>query len=150
MRTTKQEDISKVMELMNICFKDEIEELGMELPTFSLITSRVEKEEFILLVEEEDNKLIAFALIQAETVAHPAEIHMLGVDPGYRRNGIGTRLMKACLDIARENEWKKVKVFIRPWNVPMRKLVARFEFIPEGYLRKEYLDKDVILYSYFR
>ena len=32
----------------------------------------------------------------------------------------------------------------------MRKLVARFEFIPEGYLRKEYLHKDVILYSYFR
>ena len=95
MRTTKQEDISRVMELMNICFKDEIEELGMELPTFSLITSRVEKEEFILLVEEEDNKIIAFALIQTETVANPAEIHMLGVDPGYRRNGIGIRLMRA-------------------------------------------------------
>ena len=149
MRTTKQEDISRVLELMNICFKDEIE-LGMELPTLSLITSRVEKEEFILLVEEEDTRLIAFALIQTETVARPAEIQMLGVDPGYRRNGIGTRLMKACLDLAIENEWKKVKLLTRPWNVPMRKLVARFEFIPEGYLRNEYLEKDVILYSYFR
>ena len=149
MRTTKQEDISRVMELINVCFKDEIE-LGMELPTLSLITSRVEKEEFILLVEEEDTKLIAFALIQTETVTRPAEIHMIGVEPGYRRNGIGTRLMKACLDLARENEWKKVKLLIRPWNVPMRKLVARFEFIPEGYLRNEYLEKDVILYSYFR
>ena len=149
MRTTKHEDISRVLELMNICFQDEIE-LGMELPTLSLLTSRVEKEEFILLVEEEDTRLIAFALIQTETAARPAEIHMLGVDPGYRRNGIGTRLMKACLDLAIENEWKKVKLLTRPWNVPMRKLVARFEFIPEGYLRNEYLEKDVILYSYFR
>jgi N-acetylglutamate synthase-like GNAT family acetyltransferase len=149
MRTTKQEDISRVMELMNICFKDEIE-LGMELPTLSLITSRVEKGEFILLVEEEDTRIIAFALIQTETVARPAEIHMLGVDPGYRRNGIGARLLKACLDLAIENEWKKLKLLTRPWNVPMRKLVARFEFIPEGYLRKEHLEKDIILYSYFR
>ncbi len=149
MRTTKQEDISRVMELMNICFKDEIE-LGMGLPTPSLITSKIEKEETILLIEEENAKLIAFALIQTETVEHPAEIHMLGVDPGYRRNGIGTRLMEACLDLARKNDWKKVKVYTRPWNVPMRKLVARFEFIPEGYLRKEHLDKDLILYSFFR
>ncbi|UCG04281.1 MAG: GNAT family N-acetyltransferase [Candidatus Heimdallarchaeota archaeon] len=149
MRTTKQEDISRVMELMKICFKDEIE-LGMELPTPSLIISRIEKEEIILLVEEEGTKLIAYALIQTETITHPAEIQMLGVDPGYRRNGIGTRLMEACLDLARKNDWNKVKLYTRPWNVPMRKLLARFEFIPEGYLRNEYLDKDVILYSFFR
>ena len=149
MRTSKQEDISRVIELMNICFKDEIE-MGMELPSPSLISSRVEKEEIILLVEEEDNKLIAFALIQTETVTHPAEIHMLGVAPGYRRNGIGTRVLQACLDLARKHDWKKVKLYTRPWNVPMRKLVAHFEFIPEGYLRKEHLDKDVILYSFFR
>lgn len=149
MRTSKQEDISRVMELMNICFKDEIE-LGMELPIPSDIASRVEKGEIILLVEEEKSKLIAFALIQTETTSHPAEIHMLGVDPGYHRNGIGTRLMEACIDLARKNDWNKVKLYTRPWNLPMRKLVARFEFIPEGYLRKEHLDKDVILYSFFR
>ncbi|MFX1505270.1 MAG: GNAT family N-acetyltransferase [Promethearchaeota archaeon] len=149
MRTSKQEDITRVTELMNICFKDEIE-LGMELPTPSDIASRIEKGEIILLVEEENSKLIAFALIQTETTAHPAEIHMLGVDPGYHRNGIGTRLMEACIDLARKHDWKKVKLYTRPWNLPMRKLVARFEFIPEGYLRKEHLDKDVILYSFFR
>lgn len=149
MRTSKQEDISKVIELITICFKDEIEG-GMELPTPSLLTSKIDKDEVILLVEEEDTKLIAFALIQAEAIEHPAQIHLLAVDPGYRGNGIGTRLLEACLDVARENDWSKMKILMRPWNVPMRKLMARFEFIPEGYLRKEFLNEDLILYSYFR
>ncbi|MFX1282811.1 MAG: GNAT family N-acetyltransferase [Promethearchaeota archaeon] len=149
MRTSKQEDISKVIELMTICFKDEIEE-GMQLPSPSLLTSRIEKEEVVLLVEEENNKLIAFALIQAETKEQPAQIHMLAVDPSYRGNGIGTRLIEACLDLARKNDWFKVKIYIRPWNVPMRKIIAHFEFLPEGYLRKEFLSKDLILYSFFR
>ncbi|MFX0208396.1 MAG: GNAT family N-acetyltransferase [Candidatus Hodarchaeota archaeon] len=149
MRTSKQEDISKVIELMNICFKDEIE-YGMQLPTPSLLTSRIEKEEVVLLVEEEDKKLIAFALIQAETKENPAQIHMLAVDPSYQGNGIGTRLIEACLDLARKNDWPKVKIYTRPWNVPMRKIIAHFEFLPEGYLRKEFLHKDLILYSFFR
>ena len=149
MRTSKQEDISKVIELMNICFKDEIED-GMELPTPSLLTAKTEKDEVIVLVEEEETKLIAFALIQAETTEKPAQIHMLAVDPSYRGNGIGTRLLESCLDVSREKDWKKVKIYTRPWNVPMRKLMARFEFIPEGYLRKEFLNEDLILYSFFR
>ena len=149
MRTSKQEDISKVIELMNICFKDEIED-GMELPTPSLLTAKTEKEEVILLVEEEETKIIAFALIQAGTTEKPAQIHLLAVDPGYRGNGIGTRLLESCLDVAREKDWEKIKIYSRPWNLPMRKLMARFEFIPEGYLRKEFLNEDLILYSFFR
>ena len=149
MRTANQGDISKVIELMNICFKDEIED-GMELPTPSLLTAKTEKEEVIVLVEEEETKLIAFALIQAETTEKPAQIHMLAVDPSYRGNGIGTRLLESCLDVAREKDWKKIKFYTRPWNVPIRKLMARFEFIPEGYLRKEFLNEDLILYSFFR
>ncbi|MFX0013805.1 MAG: GNAT family N-acetyltransferase [Promethearchaeota archaeon] len=149
MRASKQEDISKVIELMNICFKDEIDR-GMELPTPSLITSKIEQEKVILLVDEEDKKLIAFSLIKAETTENPAQIQMLGVDPSYQRNGIGTRLVEACLDLAREKDWKKVKIFVRPWNVPMRKIIGHFEFIPEGYLRKEFLSEDLIVYSFFR
>ena len=149
MRITKQEDISKVIELMTICFKDEIE-LGMELPTPSLLISKIEKKEVIVLVEEEENKLIAFALVQAETIDHPAQIQLLAVEPSYRKNRIGTRLLEACLDLGSENDWNKIKIHIRPWNVPMRKLMARFKFLPEGYLRKEFLNEDVILYSYFR
>ncbi|MHA2244703.1 MAG: GNAT family N-acetyltransferase [Candidatus Hodarchaeales archaeon] len=149
MRTSKQEDISKVIELMNVCFKDEIED-GMELPTPSLLSAKTEKEEVILLVEEEETKLIAFALIQAESIEKPALIRMLAVDPSYRGNGIGTRLLESCLDVAREKDWEKIKFYTRPWNLPMRKLMARFEFIPEGYLRKEFLNEDLILYSFFR
>lgn len=149
MRTSKQEDISKIIELMNICFKDELED-GMELPTPSLLTAKIDKKEIILLIEEEGSKLIGFALIQAETIEKPAVILMLAVDPSYRGNGIGTRLLEACLDVSKENEWKKIKVYTRPWNVPIRKLMARFEFVPEGYLRKEFLNEDLILYSLFR
>ncbi|UCE14468.1 MAG: GNAT family N-acetyltransferase [Candidatus Heimdallarchaeota archaeon] len=149
MRTPTQEDISKVLELMNICFKDEIED-GMELPTPSLLLTKIEQGKIQLLIEEEDSTLIAFIVIQAETTEKPAQINMIGVDPAYRRNGIGTRLLEFCLDIVREKNWRKIKVYVRPWNIPMRKLMARFGFLPEGYLRKEFLNEDVILYSFFR
>lgn len=149
MRTPTQEDISKVLELMNICFKDEIED-GMELPTPSLLVTKIEQGKIILLIEEEDSKLVAFIVIQAETIEKPAQIDLVGVDPAYRGNGIATRLLEACLDIMREKNWQKIKIYSRPWNIPIRKLMARFGFIPEGYLRKEFLNEDVILYSFFR
>ncbi len=149
MRTSKQEDISKVIELMNICFNNEIER-GMELPSVGQIQTRIEEEELILLIEEEGTRIIAFAMIMIETNEHPAEIQFLAVDPNFQGIGVGARLIGASLDLTREHNWNKIKIIIPPVNLPLRKLMARFEFIPEGYLRKEFLGEDVILYSYLR
>lgn len=149
MRTSNQEDISKVIELLNICFNDEIER-GMELLSVGQYQTRIEEEELILLIEEEGTKIIAFTLIRTEKNEFPAEIHLLAVDPNFQGIGVGARLIGASLDLAREYKWNKLKIKIPPENIPMRKLMARFEFIPEGYLRKEFLGEDVILYSYLR
>ncbi|MHA2225192.1 MAG: GNAT family N-acetyltransferase [Candidatus Hodarchaeales archaeon] len=149
MRTFKQEDISKILDLMKICFKDEIER-GMELPNPSILSSKVQREEVILLVEEVGTKIIAFTVIRVESVESPALIRLLAVDPGHQRNGIGTRLVEASLDLSREHDWKKLKVNTRPWNTPMRKILTNFQFIPEGYLRKEFLGEDIITYAFFR
>jgi ribosomal protein S18 acetylase RimI-like enzyme len=149
MRTGAPSDIPSVIQLINLCFSDEIEQ-GLELPTMSQYQTIIDKPDYFLLVEEENSQIIAFSFIQGETLDHPSQIHMLAVHPNYQRNGIGRRMLESCLDLAREHNWQKIKLFARPWNIAMRKLVIEFGFIPEAYLRKEFLGKDLILFSYFR
>jgi len=149
MRTATHADIAAVIKLMSICFEDEINR-GMELKTVPQFQALINRSDMFLLVEEENDKIIAFALVQAKSEIHSAQIRVLGVDPSYQGIGIGKRLLNAIIDLAREHDWPKIKIFTRSSNLPVRKLMANFGFIPEGYLRKEFLEEDVILYSYFR
>jgi RimJ/RimL family protein N-acetyltransferase len=148
MRTATHADIPKVILLMSKCFEDEINQ-GMEIKSVSQFQAQINRSDMFLLVEEENDKIIAFALIQAKCVISSAQIRILGVDPSYQGIGVGKRLLNAIIDLAREHNWPKIKIVARSSNLPMRKLMASFGFIPEGYLRKEFLDEDVILYSYY-
>ncbi|MFX0172402.1 MAG: GNAT family N-acetyltransferase [Candidatus Hodarchaeota archaeon] len=148
MRTATQADIAAVIMLISKCFEDEIKR-GMELKSVSQFQAQMDRSDMFLLVEEENDKIIAFALVQAKSAINSAQIHILGVDPSYQGIGVGKRLLNAIIDLAREHNWPKIKIVARSSNQPMRKLMASLGFIPEGYLRKEFLDEDVILYSYY-
>ncbi|MFX0052037.1 MAG: GNAT family N-acetyltransferase [Candidatus Hodarchaeota archaeon] len=148
MRTASHADIAEVIKLMSKCFEYEISR-GMELKSVSQIQAQINRSDMFLLVEEENDKIIAFALVQAKSEISSAQIRILGVDPLYQGIGVGKRLLNAIIDLAREHNWPKIKIVARSSNLPMRKLMAGLGFIPEGYLRKEFLDEDVILYSYY-
>ncbi|MFX0185251.1 MAG: GNAT family N-acetyltransferase [Candidatus Hodarchaeota archaeon] len=149
MRTATHADIAAVIKLVSICFEDEINQ-GMELKTVPQFQALINRSDMFLLVEEENDKIIAIALVQAKTEIRSAQIRVIGVDPSYQGIGVGKRLLNAIIDLAREHDWPKIKIVVPSSNVPARKLMVSFGFIPEGYLRKEFLDEDVILYSYFR
>jgi RimJ/RimL family protein N-acetyltransferase len=43
----------------------------------------------------------------------------------------------------------KIKLYTRPWNKAMSKVCLDLGFVPEAYLRREYLDADLVQYSVF-
>ena len=65
------------------------------------------------------------------------EIGML-VAPDMRGQGIGTALLTAGLDWARERHAHKVTLQVWPDNVAARNLYARFGFVEEGHLKRQW------------
>jgi len=148
MTRTFQEDFSHIIDLIQICLAEEIEK-GMEVPSNSYFQDLINQENIFLLIHEEENNLVGFVLLEGEIGGSPSSIMMMGVEPLYRRKKIGTTLLKAVIDLARENNWTKIKILVRPNNFPMRCLITQLGFIPEALLRKELFKEDVIAYAYF-
>jgi RimJ/RimL family protein N-acetyltransferase len=73
----------------------------------------------------------------------------VGVRSVSRGKGIGKKLVQEAIEHARALGRKKLKLYTRPWNIAMRKVCVDLGFVPEAYLRKDYLNEDLILYSVF-
>ena len=79
----------------------------------------------------------------------PAQIHMEAVEKNFRRRGIAKELVRKAMEHVRAVGGMKVKLFTRPWNIAMHKVCVELGFVPEAYLRKDYLNEDLVLYSAF-
>jgi len=79
----------------------------------------------------------------------PAQIHLIAVKQNFRGKGIAKKLVQKALEHANAAGRKKVKLFTSPWNTAMRKVCAELKFVPEAYLRKEFMNEDLVLYSAF-
>jgi putative acetyltransferase len=73
---------------------------------------------------------------------HPASYHVadlgLMVAAGYRRQGIGRRLLQAAVDWARESGIRKLELHVFPHNEPAIRLYEQFGFEREGYRKAHY------------
>jgi RimJ/RimL family protein N-acetyltransferase len=73
---------------------------------------------------------------------HPASSHVadlgLMVAQGARGQGIGTALLHAAVDWAREAGIRKLELHVFPWNEPAMRLYEKFGFEREGYRKRHY------------
>ena len=55
-------------------------------------------------------------------------IHVLGVDPEISRSGIGSSIVQACIEYARDNNYKAIRLDAVPDNVPAIRLYEKMGF----------------------
>jgi RimJ/RimL family protein N-acetyltransferase len=67
----------------------------------------------------------------------PATVGM-GVAAAWRGRGVGTALMDACVQWARDAGVHKLSLEVFPWNEAAIRLYRKFGFVEEGRLRKQY------------
>jgi RimJ/RimL family protein N-acetyltransferase len=73
---------------------------------------------------------------------HPASRHVadlgLMVAATHRRRGIGTALLQAAVDWARDADVRKLELHVFPYNKGAIALYEQFGFVQEGYRRAHY------------
>lgn len=90
----------------------------------------------LFLVGKLDGEVIGFLGIhrKSKRMTHVGVVGIT-VHPDYWRNGFGTRLLKAGIDLARDEGFTRLEADTLAKNKVMRKLAEKFEFKLEG-LRK--------------
>ena len=131
LRTATSEDIPAMVEIENRCF------------------SRPNTEESFRR-EIEDNPDMDYALAEVDgkpagyaglwRVAGEGHINNVAVDPGYRKRGIGTEIIKKLMDDARKEGIKEFTLEVRPSNEAAIALYRKFGFDSEGRRKAYYQD----------
>jgi RimJ/RimL family protein N-acetyltransferase len=106
-------------------------------------------------VAEEDGAIVGRLSIARDQ--HPASRHVadlgLMVAADHRRRGVGTALLEAAVEWARQAGVRKLELHVFPWNEAAIALYDRFGFVREGYRRghyrrgEEYVDAILMAYD---
>jgi RimJ/RimL family protein N-acetyltransferase len=93
-----------------------------------------------VFVAEDDGRIVGRLSVARDQ--HPASRHVadlgLIVAATHRRRGIGTALLDAALEWAREAGVRKLELHVFPWNEAAIALYERFGFVREGYRHAHY------------
>lgn len=90
---------------------------------------------FVALKDEQVVGWCDILPVPGEARAHVGRLGM-GVMAGYRRQGLGRRLIRASLDRARAQGMSRIKLTVRVDNLSARKLYERAGFAVEGTRRR--------------
>jgi len=91
------------------------------------------------LVARAGDRVVGFAGVWL--MVDEAHITTFAVAPGWRRRGIGERLLLAILDVAIERRAADATLEVRLSNLPARRLYEKYGFQPVG-LRPRYYSDD--------
>ena len=84
------------------------------------------------------DEVIGFAGIWV--MVDEAHVTTFAVDPGWRRRGVGERLLLALLDLSISRHAREATLEVRLSNLPARKLYEKYGFRPVGIRPRYYSD----------
>jgi ribosomal-protein-alanine N-acetyltransferase len=151
LRPALEEDIEAILDLHE-SVAQEGRWIGAESPIERVERSSRWREKYFgedgcMFVAEIDTEIIGSASLSEDRGL--VDLGM-SVRDGYRRRGVGSALLEACVEWAKDHDAHKVTLQVWPHNEPALQLYGKFGFQREGYLRKHYRRKngelwDVIL-----
>jgi ribosomal protein S18 acetylase RimI-like enzyme len=147
-RDLSESDVVLLAQISNEAFSDEIAR-GMPSFTSDRFLDFSRRPGMRVFVAENDRNIVGFLTLTEGNIEAPAQVHLIAVRKDSRGKGIGKDLIKNAIKHVRTVGRKKLKLFTRPWNIAMSKVCIDLGFVPEAYLRREYLDVDIVLYSAF-
>ncbi len=92
------------------------------------------------LVARADGRIVAYGGMWL--MVDEAHITTFAVHPGWRRRGIGERLLLAFLDLAKERHAREATLEVRLSNLAARRLYEKFGFRPVGLRARYYSDNN--------
>jgi len=136
-----EKDAPTLAEIFCEAFGDEVSR-GMQQITAEQFVEFSKRPGVKIFVSEiKESKVVAFLTMTEGSIEVPAQIHMVAVKQDFRERGIATKLVRKAIEHSKAVGRKKVKLFTRPWNTAMCKVCVELGFVPEAYLRKDYLNK---------
>lgn len=97
-------------------------------------------------VAEDEDEIVGYSRMHLYRWNNSAFITTVLVDAEHRRKGIGTRLLKATEDFARESKARILMVDTPPDNAPALQLYFKNGFEICGYTDKKYQDGKTAIY----
>jgi len=90
------------------------------------------------IVARTDDEVVGFAGLWV--MVDEAHVTTFAVDPRWRRQGVGERLLLALFEIAEARRAREATLEVRLSNVPARRLYEKFGFRPVGIRPRYYSD----------
>ncbi len=142
------EDSETVAAITNEAFEEEIAK-GMPRFTAENVVESSQRHGVNIFAAEDRGHVAGFIMHVESRMGYPAQIHLVGVRKEFRGRGIGRMLAEHAIEHSKNIGDRKIRLYTRPWNVPMSKICIGLGFVPEAYLRKEFLNEDLVQYSLF-
>ncbi len=100
-------------------------------------------------IAQEGSELAGYACISKHYETGVYWLSQIVVSGNFKRRGIAREMMKYIIKTLKNSRGKKIIGEVVYDNIPMRKLLAEFLFVPEGLFRKQMNGKDEIRYALF-
>jgi RimJ/RimL family protein N-acetyltransferase len=100
------------------------------------LTAGLEDGTDLMFVSEADGRVVGGAGLH-QVAPGLYDLGMMILEP-WRRRGIGSELLRQCIDAARGRNAYKITLQVWPHNDGAIALYERFGFVKEGYLRRQW------------
>ncbi len=138
-RPARKEDLSALVDLENICFKEET--FHKEQLEYLLIRAKS-----LVLVASIEDSIVGSIIVLLRNHIASARIYSLNVHPEHRRKGLASLLMDTCEKLLIEKGFKKITLEVGVNNNAARNLYYLKGFSVDKKLRNYYKNGDDALH----
>lgn len=143
----KSRTLEELVKISNEGFKDE-NIIGWEPSTKEYFRKKARSKKRYLIIEKENDAVSGYGLFTVSKY-FPLTIDQIVVSPEHRGKGIAGFIIGKVIEFAKNNGVKKISLTTRPENLAMQRACEKQGFVKEAVLKKEFLNKDLMVLALF-